>query len=102
MALGFGVLEHISPFSLVSSGNSGSSSRSPFAPFGKLFSQFFTIKLDESNFLLWKSIVVQEIQGFDLDGYLFGTLPPTDTVLADGSSNLEYKIWFNREKVLLG
>ncbi|KAK9132427.1 hypothetical protein Scep_011955 [Stephania cephalantha] len=71
-------------------------------PFGSSTSQFVTTKLDGTNFLLWKSIVVPAIQGFDLDGHLFGTLEIPDKVLTDGLPNPEYKIWFSRDRFLLG
>ncbi|KAK9131831.1 hypothetical protein Scep_011359 [Stephania cephalantha] len=86
----------------ISGGGSGLNSGTNFSPFGNSLSQFVTVKLDGSNFLLWKSIVVPAIQGFELDGYLFGNLSSPEMVLADGSANPEYKMWFSRDRFLLG
>ncbi|KAK9157207.1 hypothetical protein Scep_003781 [Stephania cephalantha] len=71
-----------------------------FALFWNSLSQSVTIKLDGSNFLLWKSIILPVIRGYKLDGYLLGTLPCPSPILESGSSNPAYKDWISMDQLL--
>ncbi|KAK9100305.1 hypothetical protein Scep_023735 [Stephania cephalantha] len=88
----------VQPGSTISHNNSSSTN----APFGNSLNQFITMKLDDTNFLLWKATVVPVIERYDLDGYLFGSLPCLKKVFEDGSLNPEYKFWFSRDRMLYG
>ncbi|KAK9155098.1 hypothetical protein Sjap_002578 [Stephania japonica] len=74
----------------------------PNAPFGNSLSQLITVKLTETNFLLWKATVIPLIEGHDLDGHLFGTTPCPTKSLEDGTMNPAYKSWFSRDRMLFG
>ncbi|KAK9137229.1 hypothetical protein Sjap_007823 [Stephania japonica] len=71
-------------------------------PFGNSLSQIVSIKLDESNFLLWKSIVVPVIEGIRFDKFIFGDklVPPK---FLDGSDEWtpEYEDWYSKDRILV-
>ena len=68
------------------------------------------IKLDRSNYLLWRSQVLASIRGNRLEGFIDGTKPaPEEKLLlarADGSAqeidNPEYQNWRSQDQTLLG
>ena len=67
------------------------------------------IKLDRSNYLLWRSQVLASIRGNRLEDFITGikSAPEESILLAgvDGSTqrieNLEYQIWRSQDQILL-
>ncbi|KAK9142413.1 hypothetical protein Syun_011813 [Stephania yunnanensis] len=78
------------------------SSMNGLAPFASSMSQLVTIKLDRTNFLMWKSIVVLLIIGCEFDGHLFGTDKCPEKLLEDGFVNLSYRSWICKDSALIG
>ncbi|KAK9137443.1 hypothetical protein Sjap_008037 [Stephania japonica] len=52
----------------------------PLSPFRHSMSHHMTIKLDEDNFLLWRSLILPVIRGNKLDDILLGTETCSDLV----------------------
>ncbi|KAK9100515.1 hypothetical protein Scep_023945 [Stephania cephalantha] len=85
------------------SSSSASSARSIMAsivlaltPFDNSLSKIVLIKLDESNFVLWKSIVVPIIEWIGFNRFIFGN-KPSPAKFVDGSDEEwtpEYEEWF--------
>ncbi|KAH9769131.1 retrovirus-related pol polyprotein from transposon RE1 [Citrus sinensis] len=75
-----------------------------------IFSFNTPIKLDRSNYLLWRFQVLASIRGNRLEGFINGTKPAPEEqftqVGADGSiqkiDNLEYQNWRSQDQTLLG
>jgi hypothetical protein len=63
-----------------------------------------TIKLNESNFLTWKSQILPLIHGYDLDRFLNSSPPATTRRTSDGliEINLDYLPWHRQDQLLLG
>ena len=53
------------------------------------------VKLDQNNFLLWKSVIISIVKGHDLDGYLFGTQPIPEKMISIMEKNGETKFILN-------
>ncbi|KAK9144845.1 hypothetical protein Sjap_004748 [Stephania japonica] len=82
---------------------SGSGTGRTLYGIGNSLSQIVTIQLDNTNFMLWKSIVVPVIRCCEFDGFLFGTTPCPDPVITEtGEPNLTYREWINKDQMLLG
>ncbi|KAK9130616.1 hypothetical protein Sjap_011103 [Stephania japonica] len=72
-------------------------------PFGNSLNQIVTMKLDRSNFLIWKAMVLPLFRGCRLDGHLLGTIVCLPEILEEtGSSNPEYEEWYARDQFCLG
>lgn len=60
-------------------------------------------KLTASNFLMWSRQVQALLDGYDLSGYLDGsiTIPPP-TITTDGvvTANPEYQVWKRQDKLI--
>lgn len=77
---------------------------------------FFTVKLDSKNYLMWKFQFMLLLKGYDLHGYVDGTLscpsrmiPKTSTTDAGSPNNTtttainpEYTAWVKQDQILLG
>ncbi|KAK6146863.1 hypothetical protein DH2020_020732 [Rehmannia glutinosa] len=69
-------------------------------------SQLVTVKLNESNYLVWKQQIWAAIRGYGLEGYLTGSCPMPDEFTPSASdkeapkTNLSYLQW-NRQDQLL-
>ncbi|KAF6147404.1 hypothetical protein GIB67_016761 [Kingdonia uniflora] len=66
-----------------------------------------SIKLDNHNYLLWKTLFVPLLKGYDLEGYVNGTLlclakflPSTS--VDQNTLNPEYVAWNKQDNILLG
>jgi hypothetical protein len=93
-------------FSMASSNSSGSSSSSPSpTSFIPNFTQFISLKLDTSNYLMWQSQVLPVLRSNDLLGIADGSEPCPQRLLTDeqGQStvNPEYTLWNRRDQFLL-
>ena len=66
-----------------------------------------TIKLDQDNYILWRSLALPALYNLDLYGFVDGkTQPPSNKIPAtDGGSetmdNLEYTVWFRTDQQIL-
>ncbi|KAF8402888.1 hypothetical protein HHK36_010980 [Tetracentron sinense] len=60
------------------------------------------IKLDRQNFLLWRTQFLPILIGYDLEGYVDGTITAPPRTLSDGSTNPAYTSWRKQDQVLLG
>lgn len=56
-----------------------------------------TIKLDNSNFTIWKHQILKILKSFELDGYVKESLTE---FLKNGSLNLEYKFWEKQDEMM--
>lgn len=87
-----------------SSSSSSFSSTSPSFVISNI-SHLISIKLDSTNFLLWKSLFRPVLRSHRLEGFIDGTkpAPPPETTSSDGKlvSNLAYFEWFERDQTLL-
>ncbi|KAK9169225.1 hypothetical protein Syun_001365 [Stephania yunnanensis] len=79
---------------------SSTNNQSMITPFGNSLNQIMSIKLNDSNFLLWKSIIVPPIEGCRLDGILFGTIKVSPLLTEQGEPYLEYQVWHSRDRML--
>lgn len=60
-----------------------------------------TVKLDDTNYSLWRAQFLPYLQGHDLDGYVTGATPcPTETLTAD-LPNPAYLSWRKQDKLLV-
>ncbi|XP_019096530.1 PREDICTED: uncharacterized protein LOC104768103 [Camelina sativa] len=60
-------------------------------------------KLNHTNFLMWSRQVLALLDGYDLTGYVDGSLetpPPTNTVSGVATVNPEYKIWKHQDRLI--
>ena len=93
-----------SPFPLSSSSLS-SASQVDFSAVAKAFS-FILMKLDSSNYILWKAQILTTIRAFDLVSFLNKTTPPIkimpDPDGEDAVINPEYLSWIESDQLLLG
>jgi len=97
--------------SSTSSGSSSSSSSSSSttttitAPFIPNFTQFISLKLDSSNYLMWQSQVLPVLRSNDLLGIVDGTEPSPPRFLTNeqGESivNPEYTLWNKKDQFIL-
>lgn len=58
------------------------------------------IRLDGSNFLLWKMLILPNLSGLNLHGYLDDNIPPPEKLISDGDEteaklvpNFVYQEW---------
>ena len=58
------------------------------------------VKLDRSNYVLWKSQVLPIVQAYDLEGFLFGTKTHPSESLGD-SANPDFVHWHRLDQFLL-
>ncbi|KAK9165803.1 hypothetical protein Scep_000994 [Stephania cephalantha] len=73
------------------------------APFGSSLNQMVPMKLDRTNFVFWKSMMLPLFRGCKLDGYNLGTVPrPPVTLAESGLPNPEYETWYEKDQVCLG
>ncbi|KAK9144668.1 hypothetical protein Sjap_004571 [Stephania japonica] len=77
-------------------------SSSVIAPFGHSLSQSMSIKLDETNYMLWKTLLMPAIRGYNLDGILLGDVPcPHKFDPETGVFNQSYQDWNSKDQLLL-
>ena len=69
-------------------------------PFSNSLTSSLTVKLDRSNFFVWKSQVVPTIIGHDLDEILFTNVSPP-TTLVTGAPNPGFLQWKRKDQLLL-
>ena len=83
------------------SGNSNPSSNLPLVTINT-FSQI-PYKLTASNYLSWRATFTTILFGYDLMGYLDGTLlcPPTPTEKSSPSALARYAHWYQQDQLLL-
>ncbi|GAV81757.1 UBN2_3 domain-containing protein, partial [Cephalotus follicularis] len=62
---------------------------------------FLSIKLNASNYLIWRSQFLALLRGYDLLSYVDGTAKPPPTQFDDGSSNPAYILWHKQDQLLL-
>ncbi|GAV73807.1 UBN2_3 domain-containing protein [Cephalotus follicularis] len=62
---------------------------------------FLSIKLNASNYLIWRSQFLALLCGYDLISYVDGTTQPQPTQLDDGSPNPTYILWHKQDQLLL-
>lgn len=86
--------------------SSSSSSSSPSSPLSNI-QLFLTTKLDQNNYLLWKSQLLPIFRGHGLIGYINGTTPCPPKTSAEPAStgklvpNLAYTDWEKQDQLLL-
>lgn len=78
----------------------------------KLLNHVTSIKLDETNFLLWQNIVLPILRSYKLEGHLSGKTPAPEMSIilppseddSDGllMPNLEYDLWLAADQLLVG
>ncbi|KAF9612609.1 hypothetical protein IFM89_002205 [Coptis chinensis] len=62
-----------------------------------------SVKLDRENFLLWRTQFMPLLIGYDLEGYVDGSVsPPPRTLLNSNNVNPEFTKWRKQDQVLLG
>ncbi|KAK9130042.1 hypothetical protein Sjap_010529 [Stephania japonica] len=77
-------------------------SSSVIAPFGHSLSQSMSVKLNENNYLLWKTLLMPAIKGYNLDGILLGEVPcPHKFDPQTGVFNPSYQDWNSKDQLLL-
>ncbi|GAV70717.1 UBN2_3 domain-containing protein, partial [Cephalotus follicularis] len=62
---------------------------------------FLSIKLNASNYLIWRSQFLALLRGYDLLSYVDGTTQPPPMQLDDGSPNPPYILWHKQDQLLL-
>ncbi|KAM7516629.1 hypothetical protein LguiA_006212 [Lonicera macranthoides] len=70
-------------------------------PFDQLHNAI-TIKLDRSNFILWKAQLLPYLQGYNLERFVTGSCPCPPVKNSDGSPNPAVADWLLLDKLLLG
>ncbi|KAK9157418.1 hypothetical protein Scep_003992 [Stephania cephalantha] len=71
-------------------------------PFGHPLSQSMYVKLDKTNYLLWKTLLMPAIKGYNLDGILLGEIPyPPKSDQETGAFNPSYQNWYSKDQLLL-
>ncbi|KAF8380637.1 hypothetical protein HHK36_028126 [Tetracentron sinense] len=63
-----------------------------------------SVKLDRHNYLLWRTQFIPLLKGYDLKGYVDGTIPCPPRILSavDTTINPAYLAWQKQDQVLLG
>ena len=70
-------------------------------PFTQLHNAI-TVKLDRSNFILWKAQLLPYLQGYNLERFVTGSCICPPAINSDGSPNLAFADWILLDKLLLG
>ncbi|KAK9139579.1 hypothetical protein Scep_009261 [Stephania cephalantha] len=71
-------------------------------PFGHALSRSISIKLDENNYPLWKTLMMPSIRGHNLDGIMLGEVPcPPKIDQETGDFNPRYQDWIFKDQMLL-
>ncbi|GFP84907.1 retrovirus-related pol polyprotein from transposon tnt 1-94 [Phtheirospermum japonicum] len=65
----------------------------------QLQNQLISIKLNDSNYLLWKIQVYTAVRGYGLEGYLTGEIRPPPQ-FTEGSVNPEFLLWVYQDQLL--
>ncbi|CAA0819588.1 Unknown protein, partial [Striga hermonthica] len=68
-------------------------------------SQLITLKLEDSNFLIWKQQILTAIRGYGLESFISATTSPPDRFITPEEGNLpmlnpEYDIWQRQDQLL--
>jgi hypothetical protein len=88
-----------------SSSSSSSTTTTITAPFIPNFTQFISLKLDSSNYLMWQSQVLPVLRSNDLLGIVDETEPSPPRFLTNeqGESivNPEYTLWNKKDQLIL-
>ncbi|KAK6139417.1 hypothetical protein DH2020_026842 [Rehmannia glutinosa] len=61
--------------------------------------QLVSVKLDESNFLIWKQQILTAIKGYGLEGFIDGTNPAPERLIED-AINLVFLAWQRQDQLL--
>uniref|UniRef100_A0A803PXS9 Integrase catalytic domain-containing protein n=1 Tax=Cannabis sativa TaxID=3483 RepID=A0A803PXS9_CANSA len=59
------------------------------------------LRLDRTNFLFWRSLVLAAVRAYDLDGYILGTIQAPDRLLAGNVPNPTYQNWIRFDQFLM-
>lgn len=81
----------------------------PCSPFTTVLNSAISVKLDRTNYSIWRSQVLPALRGHDLAGYVFGTkpCPPEFLDAPDGNGgvsrtiNPAYTHWIREDQLLL-
>lgn len=60
-----------------------------------------TVKLDETNYPLWRAQFLPYLQGYDLDGHVTGETPCPTATLAEDLPNPVFLTWRKQDKILV-
>lgn len=63
-------------------------------------SQFITVKLTTSNYLLWKAQIQPLLNGYRLASYIDGSKPAPPETLTTGEPNPAYMDWFCNDQIV--
>ncbi|KAK4253452.1 hypothetical protein QN277_010122 [Acacia crassicarpa] len=90
----------------VTGSSSGQSIQTKSIPLLNSLNQTGSIKLDRSNFLLWKSLVLPALRGHRVDGYVLGTkiCPPQyipNEPATNASINPDFEDWIATDQIIL-
>ncbi|KAK9148365.1 hypothetical protein Scep_007122 [Stephania cephalantha] len=76
---------------------------SVMVPLGNSFNQICSVKLDGSNYIIWRSAILSLIRDYKFDGYLFGTKTcPPQFLDESGEVNPNHDDWQSHDQILLG
>jgi gag-polypeptide of LTR copia-type len=64
------------------------------------FSYQIPLKLNQENYLFWKSLVLPHVRGHDLLGFLDGSRPAPSESISTGV-NPAYQAWSHQDQLLL-
>ncbi|KAF6152137.1 hypothetical protein GIB67_031459 [Kingdonia uniflora] len=93
---------------MVSSSSTSSASSSSLNPFPPLqtttIHHLISEKLDTDNYLLWLTQFTPLLKGYDLEGYVDGTIPCPPRTLSTTDSTIDpaYLQWQKQDQILLG
>ncbi|XP_030497830.2 uncharacterized protein LOC115713487 [Cannabis sativa] len=59
------------------------------------------IRLDRSNYTIWRSLVLAAVRAYDLDGYVLGHHPQPPEFLAGNILNLAFQNWMRFDHFLM-
>ncbi|CAN1166203.1 Retrovirus-related Pol polyprotein from transposon RE1 [Linum perenne] len=60
------------------------------------------VKLDATNYVLWKLQIEPFLAGYDLKGHVDGSSNAPATTTAEGAINPEYAKWYRQDQLVLG
>ncbi|OVA20285.1 hypothetical protein BVC80_157g86 [Macleaya cordata] len=88
--------------SSASSASSSTSSSTPVSVSTTSIHHIVSVKLDSTNYILWRAQFLPLLRGYKLMKYVDGSYPCPTTLNADGTPNLQYDAWQQQDQVLLG
>ncbi|OVA03257.1 hypothetical protein BVC80_8621g8 [Macleaya cordata] len=90
------------PTSPSSASSSSSSSRTTAILQATHVNNFVSVKLDPSNYLLWRTQFQPLLRCYRLQGFVDGTNPCPPRLLDDGKLNPAYELWIEQDSIILG